>query len=109
MKEPPPEVPGTHPLGFHSEDARLKAASSREVTLYTRPGCHLCEEAKAAIAPLLNEFNATLREVNIENDPVLEARYGWDIPVIFVGARKAAKHRVDVEQFRRQLLENTSK
>jgi glutaredoxin len=93
----------------HPEDARLAAAGPREVTLYTRPGCHLCEEAKAAIASLLGEFDATLHEVNIENDAVLEERYGWDIPVIFVGARKVAKHRVDVEQFRRQLLESISK
>jgi hypothetical protein len=93
----------------HPEDARLAAAGPREVTLYTRPGCHLCEEARAAIAPLLREFAAVLREMNIENDPVLEERYGWDIPVIFIGSRKAAKHRVDVEQFRRQLQESKSR
>jgi hypothetical protein len=91
----------------HPEDARLAAAGPREVTLYTRPGCHLCEEAKTAVAPLLREFGAVLREVNILNDAVLEGRYGWDIPVIFIGARKAAKHRVDMEQFRRQLAEAT--
>ena len=93
----------------HPEDARLAAAGPREVTLYTRPGCHLCEEAKVAIAPLLREFGAALREINIENDPVLEERYGWDIPVVFLGPRKAAKHRVDVEQFRRQLQESKSR
>ncbi len=87
----------------HPEDARLATAGPREVTLYTRPGCHLCEDAKAAIAPLLREFDASLYEVNIDKDAVLEERYGWDIPVIFIGTRKAAKHRVDVEQFRRQL------
>ena len=92
----------------HPEDARLAAAGPREVTLYTRPGCHLCEEAKTAVAPLLREFGAALREVNIENDAVLEERYGWDIPVIFIGARKAAKHRVDLGQFRRQLQESKS-
>lgn len=86
----------------------MAAAGPREVTLYTRPGCHLCEEAKKAIANLLREFGAALREVNIENDAVLEERYGWDIPVIFIGARKAAKHRVDVDQFRRQLRESKS-
>ena len=89
----------------HPEDARLAAAGPREVTLYTRPGCHLCEDAKTAVAPLMREFGASLREVNIDKDEVLEERYGWDIPVIFIGARKAAKHRVDVEQFRRQLQE----
>jgi glutaredoxin len=92
----------------HPEDAWVAAAGPREVTLYTRPGCHLCEEAKAAMAPLLREFGASLREVNIEGDAVLEGRYGWDIPVIFVGARKAAKHRVDVELFRRKLQSNKS-
>ncbi|HXC86371.1 MAG TPA: glutaredoxin family protein [Candidatus Cybelea sp.] len=96
-------------MNQHLEDARVAAAGPREVTLYTRPGCHLCEEAKAAVAPLLREFGAVLREVNIENDAVLEGRYGWDIPVIFIGARKAAKHRVDVEQFRRQLQASKSK
>jgi glutaredoxin len=89
----------------HPEDARLAAAGPREVTLYTRPGCHLCEDAKTAIAPLLREFAAVLHEVNIEKDAVLEERYGWDIPVIFIGVHKAAKHRVDIEQFRRQLEE----
>src|SRR6202795_1676701 len=92
----------------HPEDARVADAGPREVTLYTRPGCHLCEEAKTAIAPLLREFGAALCEVDIENDAVLEERYGGDIPVIFIGARKAAKHRVDLGQFRRQLQESKS-
>ena len=90
------------------EDARLAASAPRDVTLYTRPDCHLCEEAKSAIAPLLREFGATLREVNIDDEPVLKERYGWDIPVIFIGQKKAAKHRVDVEQFRRQLSDAAS-
>src|SRR5690349_25136330 len=87
------------------EDTRLASCGPREVTLYSRPGCHLCEEAKAAIAPLLREFGAVLREVNIEEDPVLQERYGWDVPVIFIGRHKAAKHRVDLAQFCRQLKE----
>ena len=90
-------------MGSHPEDIRLAASGPRDVTLYTRPGCHLCDEAKSAIAPLLNEFGVTLREVDIDADPVLTDRYGWDIPVLFIGHRKAGKHRIDVEQFRRQL------
>jgi glutaredoxin len=90
----------------HPEDARLAAAGPREVTLYTRPGCHLCEDAKIAIAHLLREFGAVLHEVNIDRDAILEERYGRDIPVLFIGARKVAKHRVDVEQFRRQLQDS---
>jgi glutaredoxin len=86
-----------------AEELRLARCGPRDVTLYTRAGCHLCEEAKAAIAPLLREFGAVLHEVNVDEDRVLKERYGWDVPVIFIGPHKAAKHRVDLAQFRRQL------
>lgn len=92
-------------MSEHPEDLRLATAPSLEVTFYSRPGCHLCEAAKEAIALLLAELGAPLREVNIDGDAVLTERYGWDIPVIFIGKKKAAKHRVNVKQFRRQLLE----
>lgn len=92
-------------MSDHPEDTRLAGANPLEVTLYTRPGCHLCADAKAAMLPLLKEFGATLREVNIDLDNELGERYSWDIPVIFIGRHKAAKHRVDPVQFRRQLEE----
>ncbi|MGB6544381.1 MAG: glutaredoxin family protein [Candidatus Acidiferrales bacterium] len=92
------------PIG-DEEGARLAAAGALDVTLYTRPGCHLCDEAKGVMAPLLAEFGARLREVNIDDDPTLRARYDYDVPVIFLGARKVAKHRVVAAQFRRQLEE----
>jgi len=92
-------------MSDHPEDLRMASAHLLGVTLYTRPGCHLCEDAKALVQPLLDEFGATLREVNIDEDPELQRRYGWDIPVIFIGAHKAAKHHVDPRQFRRQLEE----
>jgi glutaredoxin len=85
------------------EDARLATCGAREITLYTRTGCHLCEEAKALIEPILREFGVALREVDIDEDAALQQRYGTDIPVIFIGGRKAAKHRVDTAKFRRQL------
>jgi glutaredoxin len=86
-----------------AEDAILAAAGPLDITLYTRPDCHLCEQAKREIAPLLAAAGARLREVNIDADPVLRARYDFDVPVLFLGARKVAKHRVDLRQFRRQL------
>jgi glutaredoxin len=94
------ESPDTY---TRTEDGRLQLAAPRDVTIYSRPGCHLCEEAKAQIAPMLKEFGARLTEINIDEDPELRARYDYDVPVIFLGARKAAKHRVDLVQFRRQL------
>jgi glutaredoxin len=74
-----------------------------DVTIYSKPGCHLCDDAKAAIAALLREFRATLREIDIEGDATLMEHFGCDIPVIYIGRKKAAKHRVNLEQFRRQL------
>ena len=90
-------------LYARTEDGRLQLAAPRDVTIYSRPGCHLCEEAKAQIAPLLKEFGARLTEINIDEDPELRSRYDYDVPVVFLGARKAAKHRIDLAQFRRQL------
>lgn len=98
------EPPGTY---ARTEEGRLQLAAPRDVTLYTRPGCTLCDEAKHAIAPLLKEVGARLTEINIDQDPHLRALYDYDVPVLFIGARKAAKHRVDAAQFRRQLRDAT--
>jgi glutaredoxin len=84
-------------------DALAQTHSGPDVTVYSKAGCHLCDEAKSAIAPLLREFRSTLREIDIEGDATLMERFGCDIPVIYIGRKKAAKHRVNLEQFRRQL------
>ena len=49
-----------------TESGRLIIAGQREITMYTREGCHLCDEAKAVMTPLLSEFDAKLREVDID-------------------------------------------
>ena len=75
----------------------------RQVILYTRPGCHLCEEAKQEMraASCANEY--TLQEINIESDPELLRRYQYDIPVIFVDGVEAFRHRLTSEAFRKRL------
>jgi len=87
------------------EPGRLRLAGPLVVTLYTRPGCHLCDAAKAAMAPALAEFKAQLREVDIDTDRHLREMYTNDVPVIFLSSRKVAEHSVDILQFRRQLQE----
>jgi glutaredoxin len=87
------------------ERGRLRLAGPLDVTLYTRPGCHLCDAAKAAMVPVLAEFRAPLREVDIDTDRQLREMYTNDVPVIFLGSRKLAEHSVDVPQFRRHLQE----
>jgi glutaredoxin len=85
------------------EDAVIAAAGPRDLTIYSRPGCHLCDEMKKQIAPLVTKFKANLREVNIDADPILRARYDEEVPVLFLGPRKVAKYSVDLEQLRAQL------
>jgi len=86
-----------------SESGRLALAGPMDLTLYTRAGCHLCEEMKTALRPLLHEFGARLGEVNVDEDADLSAMYGSDVPVLFLGGRKVAKHRLDAAQIIRQL------
>ncbi len=86
-----------------TEAGRLAVAPPRTITLYTRAGCHLCDEAKAVLAPLLAECGAKLTEIDIDRDPVLRDRYTNDVPVIFVGPVFFAKHRVDPSRLRSAL------
>ena len=79
------------------------AISKATVTLYTRPGCHLCDEAKAAIRDSGCEDEFRLEEINIDEDPDLRDKYGYDIPVVFINGVKAFKHTVDPRQFRSKL------
>ena len=56
------------------------------VTLYSRPGCHLCEQAKADLISLQEQIPHQLIEINIENDPALLKKYLVEIPVIEIGS-----------------------
>jgi glutaredoxin len=66
------------------------------ITLYSRPGCHLCEDMKAVVArAIAGRSDVTVTEVDISTNPALEARYGTEIPVLLVDGRKVAKYRID--------------
>jgi glutaredoxin len=86
-----------------TEEGRLALASPRDVTMYMREGCHLCEEAKAAMLPILQALGARFQEVDIDDDPTLRARYTNDVPVIFIGPHFFAQHRIDAARLRRHL------
>lgn len=53
-----------------------------QVTLYSRPGCHLCEELKADLAVLQPLTGFTLVELDIDQDPDAKQRYQYLIPVL---------------------------
>jgi glutaredoxin len=73
------------------------------VTIYSKPGCHLCEVAKANILAAGCDDQFRLEEVNIEEDAYLKTRYQYDIPIILINGIKVFKHRVEPEEFRRKL------
>ena len=67
--------------------------------LYSRPGCHLCEELAEELAPLL-AGRATLTHVDVSRDPELERRYGLRIPVLAAGATELSSYPLDRERVR---------
>ena len=74
------------------------------VIVYSRPGCHLCDEAKSVIEEVQQEMELTLEEVNIEHDLALLEKYRFDIPVITINGVEAFRHRVDSSSFIKALL-----
>ena len=66
----------------------------RRLTLYSKPGCHLCDEMKHVIDAVAARVPLSLEIVDISQDPALLDRYGVDIPVLLIDGRKAAKHRL---------------
>ena len=73
------------------------------VTLYSRPGCHLCEQAEEIVAELCAELGESYVTVMIDDDPALQARFGDEVPVTFVDGRQHDYWRVDPVRLRRAL------
>jgi len=69
------------------------------VTLYTRKGCHLCDEARAEIDRLRAKAEFELETVDIDSDAGLQARFNDEVPVVFINGRKAFKYRVEPREF----------
>jgi glutaredoxin len=77
--------------------------SEPRITLYTRPGCHLCDDARALIAQVCAELGTSYAEVSIADDPDLEHRFGHEVPVTFVDGRQHDFWRVDPTRLRAAL------
>jgi glutaredoxin len=79
------------------------------LTLYSRPGCHLCDEMKAVVQRAVHAAAApiSIEEIDISTDAALEARYGLEIPVLLIDGKKVAKYRVTEEVITRLLQERS--
>ena len=80
------------------------------LTLYSRPGCHLCDDMKTVIARVTREHavDVTLEAIDISTDADLESRYGTEIPVLLLNGRKVAKYRVTEGELARMLSAGSS-
>jgi glutaredoxin len=73
------------------------------VTLFGKPGCHLCEEAREVVLKVRTERDFHLEEVDISLDPRLHREYGERIPVVAVDGEEAFQYHVDGEALGRMV------
>jgi glutaredoxin len=73
------------------------------VTLYSKPGCHLCDDARAVVERVCAELGERFEEHSILDDPALLERYGEEIPVTLVDGRQHDFWRVDPVRLRAAL------
>ena len=74
-----------------------------QVTLYTRAGCCLCDDAKHVLAAALQQVAFDYTEIDIDGNPDLVRLYDHEVPVITIDSRKAFKYKVDMNEFLKKL------
>jgi glutaredoxin len=74
------------------------------VTLYARPGCHLCDEARDVLERLRGRAPFALEEIDITADDALHARYLERIPVVAVDGEELFDYEVDEGALVRRIL-----
>jgi glutaredoxin len=74
------------------------------VTVYTRSGCHLCDEAKQVIESVRRRATFDYEEFDIDSDPQLRQLYNEEVPVIAIDGKKAFKYRVTPAELLKKLV-----
>jgi len=78
-------------------------AEPRQVVVYSRKGCHLCEIVKETLTKLQRRGGFTWREIDVESDDELRRRFTDEVPVIIIDGHKAFKYHMDEREFLRKL------
>ena len=78
-----------------------------EVTLYTRKGCHLCDDVKRILADARRSADFSYHEIDIDRDPELIRLYNDEVPVVAIDGVKAFKYRIDMNEFLKKLAART--
>ncbi|MFG2176793.1 glutaredoxin family protein [Streptomyces niveus] len=80
-----------------------KKPAERVVTLVSKPGCHLCDDARAVVASVCAETGALWEEKDITVDEELHSAYWEQIPVVLVDGEQHTFWRVDADRLRKEL------
>ena len=80
-------------------------STAARITLYGKPGCHLCDDARQVIEVVCTEVGTSYDEVDITTSPELMEAYGEQIPVTFVDGHQHDFWRVDPDRLRTALAE----
>src|SRR5438067_7020245 len=80
----------------------------RDVVVYSRKGCHLCEIVKETLKKLERRGGFTWREIDIDSNDELRRQFTDEVPVVFIDGHKAFKYRMDGDEFLRKLSTNRS-
>jgi glutaredoxin len=75
----------------------------REVVVYSRKGCHLCEIVKETLTKLHQRGGFTWHEIDVDNDQELRRMYSDEVPVVFIDGHKAFKYHMPEQDFLRRL------
>lgn len=78
-------------------------ADLRDVIVYSRKGCHLCEVVKESLVKLSRRGGFTWREVDVDTDLELRRQFNDEVPVVFIDGRKAFKYHMNEQEFLRKL------
>ncbi|OMH34449.1 glutaredoxin family protein [Tersicoccus sp. Bi-70] len=78
-------------------------APAPRVELLTRPGCHLCEDARQVVQEVTASLGLTWAERSIDGDAELTARFGEEIPVLMIDGVQRDFWRIDPQRLRRLL------
>jgi glutaredoxin len=77
--------------------------AERNVIVYSRRGCHLCEIVKESLSKLHRHGGFSWQEVDVDSSDSLRHLYSDEVPVVFIDGRKAFKYRMDEREFLRRL------
>ena len=78
--------------------SEMQPSSTKNVTFYTKAGCHLCDDARDALDEIATHTPYALTEIDIRSDMALFERYRYRIPVILIDGAEVAEGRIAYDE-----------